>query len=271
MVATTNEAELTMANGCKPKMLKEVATCFFTASSKALVAMNDDQACLSAKDFHVIGSPFLQLVQDTFLKVGVIDYLAKYGMKVLLGLTGVEPGRKMSVHDLVACAKERSSSAQKESIRQQASRGFGFYLQLNYELRKNGWLPNNPKVLGQRRRKSGGRFYAKHTKEIEGHAIIHKRAIEMINEATTNDLKKEEIQDHLCNAWKCIFNEECLGLDGNGLSGVRDTNKEEEHSDLAGGNVDGATGSADVLKENIDSAAIDTEENRQRQLEMATR
>jgi hypothetical protein len=127
----------------------------------------------------------------------------------------------------------------------------------------------DPKVLGQCRRKSGGRFYVKHTKEIEGHAVIHKRAVEMINEATANGLEKEEIQDHLCNAWKCIFNEECLGLDGNGLFGVRDTNTEEEDPDLTGGNVDGAAGSADALQENSDSAAIDTEENLQTQLELA--
>ena len=49
MVATANEAELTMENGCKPKPFKEVATCFSTKSSKALPAMNDGQARLSAK------------------------------------------------------------------------------------------------------------------------------------------------------------------------------------------------------------------------------
>ena len=53
----------------------------------------------------------------------------------------------------------------------------------------------------------------KHTKEIEGHAVIRKRAVEMINEATANSLEREEIQEHLCNAWKCVFNEKCLGLD----------------------------------------------------------
>ena len=95
---------------------------FLTKSSKALAAMNDGQARLSAKYFHVIGSPFLQLAEDDFIKAGVIDYLAKHGMKILLGSMCAKPGRKMSVHSLVAYAKERSSSSRKESIRQWFSR-----------------------------------------------------------------------------------------------------------------------------------------------------
>ena len=94
---------------------------------------------------------------------------------------------------------------------------------------------------------------------------------EMINEATANGLEKGEIQDHVCNAWKYIINEECLGLDGNGLFGVRDTNKEEEDLDLTGGKWDGAAGSSDTLLDNIDSTAIDTEENLQRQLKLAAK
>ena len=57
-------------------------------------------------------------------------------------------------------------------------------------------------------------FYVKHTKEIKGCAVIRKQAVEMIIEATANGWEKEEIQHHLWNAWKCIFKEECLGLDG---------------------------------------------------------
>ena len=78
-------------------------------------------------------------------------------------------------------------------------------------------------------------FNVKHTKVIDGNAVIRKRAVEIINEATANGLEKEEIQDHLCNAWTYIFNEECLGLDGNGLYCVWVTNKEEEDLDLTGG------------------------------------
>ena len=79
----------------------------------------------------------------------------------------------------------------------------------------------------------------KHTKEIDGNAVIRKRAVEIINEATANGLEREEIWEHLCNAWKCVFNEECLGLD---------TNTEEEDPDLTGGNVNGVAGSADALQ-----------------------
>ena len=160
--------------------------CFFTKSSKTLAAMNDDQACLSAKYFHVIASPCLQLAEDDFIKVGVIEYLAKQGMMVSLGLTCAKPRRKMSVLSLVAYAKEGSRSSQKESICQQLSREYGVYLQLNHKVRNNGLLPKdgrhgivdinphiNPKVLVQCRCKSGGHFCAKHTKEIEGHAVIH--------------------------------------------------------------------------------------------------
>ena len=207
--------------------------------------------------------------------MGALDYFAKHGMMVLLGLTCAKPRRKMSVHSLVAYEKERVTLSIKESICQQFSREHSYYLQLNFEVRKDGWMPRDgrhgivditphidPKVPGQCRRKSGVRFYVKHKKEIEGHVVIRKRAVKMINEATAKGLEKEEIQYHLCNAWKCIFNEECLGLDDNGLSGVRDTHKEEEHSDLTGGNVDGAAGSADALQEN-------SEENLQTQLEVA--
>ena len=67
VVATANEAEMTMENGSKPKTFKEVATCFFTKKSKALTATTDGQAWLSAKCFHVIGSPFLQLAEDDFI------------------------------------------------------------------------------------------------------------------------------------------------------------------------------------------------------------
>ena len=42
----------------------------FTKISKVLAATNDDQARLSAKYFHVIGSPFLQLAKYDFIKVG---------------------------------------------------------------------------------------------------------------------------------------------------------------------------------------------------------
>ena len=86
----------------------------------------------------------------------------------------------------------------------------------------------------------------KHMKEIERHAVIRKQSIKMINKATANGLEKEEIQHHLCNAWKCIFNEECLGLDDNGLL--------EEDSDLTGGDGDGAAGSVDVLLDNLEQS-----------------
>ena len=51
-------------------------------------------------------------------------------------------------------------------------------------------------------------------------------------------LEKEEIHDHLYNAWKCVFNEECFRLD---------THIEEKDPDFTGGNMDGAAGSADAL------------------------
>ena len=104
-----------MENGSKPKTFKEVAKCFFTKSAKALAAMPDGQACLSVNYFHVVGSPFLQLAVGDVIKVGVIDYLSKHGMMVSLGSMCAKPGRKMTVHSLVAYTKERVSSLQKDS------------------------------------------------------------------------------------------------------------------------------------------------------------
>ena len=105
----------------------------------------------------------------------------------------------------------------------------------------------------------------KHTKEIDGNAVIRKRAVEIINEATANGLEREEIREHLCNAWKRVFNEEYLGLDTNteeeGLG--LDTNTEEEDPDLTGGFVNGVAGSADALQE-------DSEENLRTQIDEAT-
>ena len=94
--------------------------------------MNDNQACVSVKYFHVIASQFLQLAKDDFIKVGVIENLVKHGMMNLLGLTCTQPGRKMSVHSRVAYTKERSSSSQKGSICQKFPREYSFCLRLNY-------------------------------------------------------------------------------------------------------------------------------------------
>ena len=104
----------------------------------------------------------------------------------------------------------------------------------------------------------------KHTKEIDGNAVIRKRAVEIINEATANGLEREEIREHLCNAWKRVFNEECLGLDTNtGEEGLGlDTNTDEEDPDLTGGFVNGVAGSADALQE-------DSEKNLRTQIEEA--
>ena len=87
--------------------------------------------------------------------------------------------------------------------------------------------------------------------------------------------KKEEIQNYFCDAWKCVFREECLGLDGDFFFGVRDTNEElkdaeEEDSNFTGGNVDGAAGSADGLNNDV-SAAINTEEKLIRELHLAAK
>ena len=102
----------------------------------------------------------------------------------------------------------------------------------------------------------------KQKKDIERNEVIRKRDVKMINEATATGLEKENIQEHLCNACNCIFNEEWLMLDRNGLSCVQGMIKEEEDSDLTGGNVDGTAGSADALQE-------DSEENLHTQLEVA--
>ena len=66
-----------------------------------------------------------------------------------------KPDRKMSVHSLAAYAKERSSSSAKDPLQEWFLREFGLYLQLNYKVRRNGWLPIvditpyiDPKVLG---------------------------------------------------------------------------------------------------------------------------
>ena len=104
-----------------------------------------------------------------------------------------------------------------------------------------------------------------HTKDTDSRVVIHKQATEMINEVTANGLGREDIQHNFCDAWKVFFREEWLGLDGNGIFGVRDIHKElndaeKEDSDFTGGNVDGAAGSADGLN-NDDSMVIDTEEN----------
>ena len=64
----------------------------FAKSSKALAVMRDGKAHMSAKYFHVIGSPFLQLTKEGFIKVRVINYLAKHGMMVSLGSTCAKHG-----------------------------------------------------------------------------------------------------------------------------------------------------------------------------------
>ena len=92
---------------------------------------------------------------------------------------------------------------QKESIRQKFSRKHGYYLRLNFEAKNNEWMSQDgrhdmvditphiyPKVLDQCRRTSEGRFYVKHTKDIDGRVVIHKQSIEMINEATVHGLEK---------------------------------------------------------------------------------
>ena len=113
----------------------------------------------------------------------------------------------------------------------------------------------------------------KHTKDIDGRVVLHKRAVEMINEATTNDLGKEDIPYNFCAPWKCVCKEECFGLDSDGLFGMQDANEElkdtdEDYSDFTGGNMVGAAESADELN-NDDSTAIDLDEKLIRELDLA--
>lgn len=75
----------------------------------------------------------------------------------------------------------------------------------------------DPNILGQYRYKSEGRFCVKHMEDIGGHVVLHKRAMEMINKATTHGLGKNDIQHNSCAAWKFVVEEKCLGLDSDGL------------------------------------------------------
>ena len=195
----------------------------------------------------------------------------------------------MIVRSLTVYAKkERASSSQKESICQQFSREHGYYVQMDYDMKRDGWMPQDgrhgiatitphidPRDFGQCRHKSGGRFYVNHPKDTNGRTVLNKWGMKMINGATTGGLEKEDIHLTSYNVCTFVFEEEWLALDSDGLFIIRDKreelkNAEENELDLIWPNVDGDTGSADGLK-TYEAVVMATEEELVRELNMATK
>ena len=233
----------------------------FSTSSKELEAQPSGRDRLCAKYFHVIGSPFAESAPDDFIKKGVIEYFAQRKMMVSLGKTPAEKGRNMIVHSVVAYGKDRVTINKKENIRQKFIREKGYYMQINREVAKAGHMPVsgmhaivditpyvNPVILGLSRRHSGGGFYVKLGRDVDGRAVFHKQASEMITAGVTNGLRKDQV----CNLFSAGYS---FAFDvGVGKSG------EEEFAKLAAALAAVSVGDSSVPLFSIDGEEPGTRE-----------
>ena len=220
MVEIALEVDLIMHDGTNPKTFREVGDSFFSSSSKELEAQPNGRDQLCAKYFHVIGSSFAESAPDDFIRKGVIGYFAQRKMMVSLRKVPAEKGRNMTVHSIVAYGKDRATRNEKENIRQKFIREKGYYMQINREVAKNGQMPVggkhaivditpyvNPVILVQSRRHSGGPFYVKFERDVDGCAVFHRQALEMITAGVENGLGKEQVCNIFSEAYSFVFDE----------------------------------------------------------------
>ena len=78
--------------------------------------MPNGQDYLAAKYFHVIRSP-LGEARDGIIRVDMLEYFLKNQMMMSLRTKCADPGRGMTVHRVVAYAKERANWLQKYKLR----------------------------------------------------------------------------------------------------------------------------------------------------------
>ena len=254
MVEMAREVDLRMNDGTHPRTFKEVGESFFSTSSKELEAQPNGRDRLCAKYFHVLGSPFA-VRSDDFITKGVEEYFKQRQMMVSLGTKPAGKGKKMTVHSIVAYGKDRATRSNKETIRQKFIREKGYIMQLNREVEKSGQMPVggnyaivditpyvDPVILGRSRRHSGGRFYVKLGRDVDGRAVFHKQASEMITAGVANGLGKEQVRTIFNAAYFFVFDEQCL-MDGGLNVGVGKSSEDESAkiAEALAGSVGGNT------------------------------
>jgi hypothetical protein len=128
-------------------------------------------------------------------------------------------------------------------------------MQLNREVEKSGQMPVggnyaivditpyvDPVILGRSRRHSGGRFYVKLGRDVDGRAVFHKQASEMITAGVANGLGKEQVRTIFNAAYFFVFDEQCL-MDGGLNVGVGKSSEDESAkiAEALAGSVGGST------------------------------